>query len=481
MRRAVIGFFSALLVLGPLAIPASAAPADRLTITTVVANMRAGTVFTVQIEARDASGVLDTGFNGTVSLDAAAGAGGSNFVGGTQSVAAVSGVASFNVALNDAANGYSITASSSGVSNGVSNAFSVTASQLAVLAVPNVRAGDPFNATVQARDANNNRAENFTGSVSLNASATGGSNFAGGAFNVPAASAGTANFFGLVLSNAANGYVLTASSPGFTDVVSNGFNVNARRLMVTSAVANMRAGTPFNMAVEARDGNGNLAENFNSNVTLSAAGGGGSSNFAGGNAVVTATNGTVAFNGLTLNDAANNYSITASGTLLFSGFSNTFNVTASHLAVSAVANVRAGDPFNVTVEARDANNNVAGNFTAGVALNAAATGGANFTGGTANIPAASAGTAGFTNLALNNAADGYTLTATSPGLTDGVSNTFNVAARQLVITTVIANMQAGTPFNLTVQARDGDNNTAEHFNSNVTLSAAAPVRGPDFT
>ena len=81
---------------------------------------------------------------------------------------------------------------------------------------------------------------------------------------------------------------------------------------------------------------------------------------------------------------------------------------------------------------------------------------------------------------MNNAADGYTLTATSPGLADGVSNAFNVAARQLVITTVVANMQAGTPFNLTVQARDGDNNTAENFNSNVTLSAAAPVGGSDF-
>ncbi|WP_258272945.1 hypothetical protein, partial [Escherichia coli] len=79
-----------------------------------------------------------------------------------------------------------------------------------------------------------------------------------------------------------------------------------------------------------------------------------------------------------------------------------------------------------------------------------------------------------------NAADGYVLTASSPGFADGVSNAFNVAARQLVITTLIANMQAGTPFILTVQARDGDDNTAENFTSNVTLSAAAPVGGSDF-
>ena len=73
-------------VLGPLARPVAAAPADHLTITTVVANMQAGTVFTVQVEARDGTGALDTDFNGTVALNAAAGAGGSNFVGGTPSV-----------------------------------------------------------------------------------------------------------------------------------------------------------------------------------------------------------------------------------------------------------------------------------------------------------------------------------------------------------------------------------------------------------
>ena len=63
-------------------------------------------------------------------------------------------------------------------------------------------------------------------------------------------------------------------------------------------------------------------------------------------------------------------------------------MTATHLAVLAIANVRAGDPFNVTVEGRDANNNVAENFTGNVNLNAAATGGSNFNGGTANVAAA---------------------------------------------------------------------------------------------
>ena len=147
-------------------------------------------------------------------------------------------------------------------------------------------------------------------------------------------------------------------------------------------------------------------------------------------------------------------------------------MTATHLAVLAIGNVRAGDAFNVTVEARDANNIVAENFSGNVNLDAAATGGSNFNGGTANV-AAVAGSATFVDLVLNDAADGYTATAASAGLTSGVSNAFNVTARQLVITTVVPNHQAGTPFSVTVEARDANNIVAENFSGNVSLDAAA--------
>ena len=41
---------------------------------------------------------------------------------------------------------------------------------------------------------------------------------------------------------------------------------------------------------------------------------------------------------------------------------------------------------------------------------------------------------------------------------------------------MVANMKAGTPFNVTVQALDANNALAENFNGNVTLSAAATRR-----
>ena len=90
MRRAAIALISAFLVLGPPARSAIAA-ADRLAITTVVANHQAGTLFTVHVEARDGSGVVDTGFTGDITLSAAA-SGGANFTTGNV-VTAVAGVA----------------------------------------------------------------------------------------------------------------------------------------------------------------------------------------------------------------------------------------------------------------------------------------------------------------------------------------------------------------------------------------------------
>jgi hypothetical protein len=302
--------------------------------------------------------------------------------------------------------------------------------------------------------------------------AVGGSNFLGGTANV-AAVAGNANFVGLVLNNAADGYTATASAPGLTSALSNAFNVTARNLVITTVIANMQSGSLFSASVEARDANNAVAENFNAGVSLNAdAPGVGDSNFDGGSRLTTAVTGLATFNGLRLSDAADGYVLFASGAGVLTGASNAFNVTADRLAILAIANVRSGDPFNVTVQARDANNNVAENFTGNVALDAAAVGGSNFVGGTANV-AAVAGNASFVGVVLNNAADGYTATASAAGLTSGVSNAFNVTARALVITTVIANMEAGTPFGVTVEARDGNNALAENFNSSVSLTAEA--------
>src|SRR5205085_8605649 len=100
-----------------------------------------------------------------------------------------------------------------------------------------------------------------------------------------------------------------------------------------------------------------------------------------------------------------------------------------------------------------------------------AVGGSNFTTGTQHV-AATAGAVDFTGLVLNNAANHYSVLATSPGVTSAVSNSFNVTARLFVVNTV-SNVVAGAPFSVTVEARDANNAVAENFLSTVSLDAAA--------
>ena len=120
---------------------------------------------------------------------------GSNFVGGSQSVIASTGLATFSgLVLNNAADGYQLSANTFwlGPLPGLSNSFNVTARQLVVTSVvSNKKAGISFSVGVEARDANNAVAENFAGNVDLNASTTGGSNFNGGTVSATAVAAPT--------------------------------------------------------------------------------------------------------------------------------------------------------------------------------------------------------------------------------------------------------------------------------------------------
>jgi hypothetical protein len=86
-----------------------------------------------------------------------------------------------------------------------------------------VVAGTPFSVLVNARDANNELAENFADQISLSAAAPTGSNFA--VAPVMDAVGGTGSFANLVLDDAATGYVVTASSPTADPDTSNTFTV----------------------------------------------------------------------------------------------------------------------------------------------------------------------------------------------------------------------------------------------------------------
>jgi hypothetical protein len=196
-----------------------AAPPRELRVQSV-ASIRAGDLFQVVVEAVQ-GGNVDTSFTGSVTVNAAAN-GGSDFTAGNV-VNAVAGVATFNVFLNNTANGYQIQASAAGLPTVFSNIFAVTARSLDVQPVADQTAGVPFDVIVRALDASGNVAENFFGVVTLSAAADDGADFA----TPPTVSAlnAFASFSGLILQTPATDYSITASASGLISGTSNLFDV----------------------------------------------------------------------------------------------------------------------------------------------------------------------------------------------------------------------------------------------------------------
>lgn len=142
---------------------------------------------------------------------------------------------------------------------------------------------------------------------------------------------------------------------------------------------------------------------------------------------------------------------------------------------AVTAGVAIAPPITVRVE--DAEGRLRTGFTGNVAIAIGTNPGGATLGGTVTV-AAVGGIATFTNLSLSAVASGYTLLATSPGLTGGGSASFNVlaaAATQLVITQQPTTAVAGVFFtpSIVVQARDPGGNVATSFTGVVTLEIAS--------
>jgi hypothetical protein len=136
MRFAILGCTLLALLAGCEGLPeASSTPGigtggahgDQLEFTVEPAGAVAGgSMPSVAVSAVNSSGVTDTSFTGTISLtlgtNPAAGA-----LGGITSVAATAGVAIFNgLTINNAGNGYTLTATASGLASVTSTPFDIS-------------------------------------------------------------------------------------------------------------------------------------------------------------------------------------------------------------------------------------------------------------------------------------------------------------------------------------------------------------------
>src|SRR5437773_244065 len=272
---------------GGLAAPTSAAfdvapgPATQLEFTVEPTTVTAGAPLAppLQVSALDPEGNPVPGFTGNVTVAFGGTSGAGATLGGTTTVAAVHGVATFgDLTVSKAGTGYWLTGSSTGLGRAASDAFEVTAgaaTQLVVGTPPGTTVAE-HNITpavkVRALDAFGNLVPSFTGNVSIATGTNPGGATLSGTTPV-AAIGGVATFYDLSLNKTATGYTLTASGSGFAPVTSAPFDITpgaATQLAFTAQPTNTVAGAIISAAVQvtALDPARNAGPGFTGSVTV---------------------------------------------------------------------------------------------------------------------------------------------------------------------------------------------------------------------
>src|SRR6185312_9682865 len=275
-------------------------------------------------------------------------------------------------------------------------------------------------------------------SVTLAIGTNPGSGTLGGT-KTQAAVNGLATFSGLSINNPGTGYTLTASSSGLTGATSSNFYITAVPPVATSVAfvqqpTTTDAGASITPAVtvEIRDQFGARLTTATNSVTLAIGTNPGSGTL-GGTKTQAAVNGLATFSGLSINNPGTGYTLTASSSGLTGATSSNFDITAVPPVATSVAFVQqptttdAGANITpaVTVEIRDQFGARLAGATNSVTLAIGTNPGSGTLGGT-KTQAAVNGLATFSGLSIDNPGTGYTLTASSSGLTGATSSTFNI-------------------------------------------------------
>ena len=467
------------------------APAPHLAFIQQPATTTAGTVISpgVQVAIEDASGNVLTGdsSNVTIALTNANGA----TLGGTLTVQAHSGVATFSDLSIQKAGGYTLTASdpTDGLTapSGTFTIAPAAASKLVYITQPaSAAAGASLGSVAVA-------IEDQFGNIETgdNSSVTIAVNSGPGALSgttMVAASSGVATFSNLSLTTAGS-YTLAAAdaTDALSGVISSSITISAAtasKLVYISQPASAIAGTNLgSVTIAVEDQYGNIETSDNSNVTLAVNSGPGS---LAGTTTVAASSGVATFTSLSL-ATAGTYVLKASDTAdALSGFnSNSFTISpaaASKLVfVQQPTNTTIGVAIHpaVTVDVVDQFGNLIANDNSSVTIGVAS--GPGTLGGTTTVTA-SAGVATFSNLTLGTAGT-YTLAPSDGALAAASSGSFVVspvvstAVKLAFIQQPVGSGRNGTLNPVKVAIEDASGNIVTSNNSIVTLSIYSGPRG----
>ena len=301
---------------------------------------------------------------------------------------------------------------------------------------------------------------------------------------------GVATFSGLSINNAGSGYTLTASATGLSGATSTAFTVfgAGAKLVFTQQPTNVAAGSSITpaVAVSIEDAQGNVVASATNSVSI-AIGTNPSGGTLSGTLSVAAVNGVATFSNLSINKLGTGYTLAASATGLTGATSSAFNVLVGAAAklvfTQQPSNVVAGSSITpaVAVSIEDAQGNVVTTATNSVSIAIGTNPSGGTLGGTTPVSAV-AGVATFSNLSINRAGTGYTLTASATGLTGTTSSTFNVlvgAAAKLAFTVQPSNVAAGSSVTpaVAVSVEDALGNVVITATNSVTIAIGTNPSG----
>jgi hypothetical protein len=313
-------------------------------------------------------------------------------------------------------------------------------------------------------------------------------------------SSGIATFSNIRIDKSGSGYTLSASASGLTSATSAGFNIThgaATRVGFVAQPQDVVAGTALRaVSVAVQDDNGNTVLNSTATIEMAMGSQNPCCQNLGGTVLVQAVNGIATFSNLRLSKAGT-HSLNAriQGSTTFSVNSSTFTVSpapASRLVFPQhINNFTAGGTVpNARVEIQDSVGNVVTSATNAIVLAIAAGPTGAVLEGTTTVNPVN-GVATFSDLVLKKSSDRspvqYQLSATTSGLTSGLSNNFNVnagAPAKLVwlrsaATNAIRNGALSTPTgNPAVNLADQyDNETGSATSFSVTISHTGGTTG----
>jgi len=437
-----------------------------------ISTQTAGVGFSVSVRAEDKENNLVTGFNGNASLTDETGTVSPNLIGFS------GGLWNGTVAITKSGSN-KLTVTALGKTN-VSNTFMVNPGSVSRFEIDPISspktAGTSFSITITAKDAFDNVATGFNGTVTLEGRIDGGT--------VPVSPSATGNFTNgvrtesLTITRAQNDVFITVRDANSHTGTSNRFNVQPNNVhhFAISTIADQAAGLPFSITVTAQDLYGNTVTGFGGTVNISHTGTGSISPTVSGNFSQGVWSGNVVISQVQSSDRIR--VVRTGGTE--NGTSNAFSVTPSsvdHFVFSSISTTQtAGVPFSITVQAVDANQNVVSNFSGTVNLLDVT--------GTVSPSSLPFSNGVCTSLVtITKSQIGNTLTVTGMGKS-GTSNAFNVSpgpVHAFQISLISTPQTAGIPFPVMITAKDAYGNTVTEFNRSVTLQEKTGTLSPGST